>query len=161
RRTRGACRPLSPAGVRCAGKGARTDTLRRCVLRGTRARAAARPRGRQRRRGTTRGGRGRTATRPPAPSHNSGTGIDSMRPSYLDVRGEPVLAFLHPARGVGPAVLLCPPCGREDAASYRSRREWAENLAANGIPVLRLDLPATGDSGGRIDEPGRLASWIE
>ncbi len=85
-----------------------------------------------------------------------------MRPLYLDVRGEPVLCFLHPARrGPGPAVLLCPPFGREDAASYRSRREWAERLAAAGMPVLRFDLPATGDSGGRIDRPGRFETWIE
>ena len=88
--------------------------------------------------------------------------METMRPLYLDVGGEPVFAFLHPARiGREPAVLLCPPFGREDAASYRSRREWAENLAAAGMPVLRFDLPGTGDSAGCIDDPGRLASWVE
>jgi pimeloyl-ACP methyl ester carboxylesterase len=85
-----------------------------------------------------------------------------MRPFYVDVGGEPVLSLLHETGGNGgPAILLCPPFGREDAASYRCRRDWAESLAAAGLPVLRFDLQATGDSGGRIDEPGRLESWIE
>jgi alpha-beta hydrolase superfamily lysophospholipase len=87
---------------------------------------------------------------------------EPMRPLYLDVRGEPVLCFLHPAAGgTQPAVLFCPPFGREDAASYRSRREWAESLAAAGVPALRFDLPATGDSGGRIDTAERLDTWVQ
>ena len=86
----------------------------------------------------------------------------SMRPLYLDVRGEPVLCFLHPAaEAAHPAVLLCPPFGREDAASYRSRREWADSLAAAGMPTLRFDFPGTGDSGGNIDGEHRFASWVE
>ena len=69
---------------------------------------------------------------------------EPMRPLYLDVRDEPVLCFLHPAAGETlPAVLLCPPFGREDAASYRSRREWADSLAAAGMPALRFDFPGT------------------
>lgn len=85
-----------------------------------------------------------------------------MRPLYVSVQGEPVLCLLHPAREpTGPAVLFCPPFGREDATSYRSRLEWAEQLAGAGMPVLRFDLPGTGDSGGRITDPHRLESWIE
>jgi alpha-beta hydrolase superfamily lysophospholipase len=84
-----------------------------------------------------------------------------ISPLYLDVRGEPMLGLFHAARGDGPAVLLCPPFGREDAASYRSRRAWACSLASAGMPVLRVDLPGTGDSGGRIDDPERFQSWLE
>lgn len=85
-----------------------------------------------------------------------------MRPLYIDVLGDPVFALLHSATGeAGPAVLLCPPFGREDAASYRSRREWASLLANAGMPTLRFDLPGTGDSGGRIDDPDRFESWVE
>jgi alpha-beta hydrolase superfamily lysophospholipase len=85
-----------------------------------------------------------------------------MRAFYLDVGGEPVLSLLHEADGgAGPAVLMCPPFGREDVASYRSRREWADSLACAGMPVLRFDLPGTGDSGGRIEESPRFESWIE
>ena len=56
-------------------------------------------------------------------------------------------------------MLLCPPFGWEDFCSYRSRKDWAESLAADGYPALRIDLPATGDSGGDPEQPGRMAAW--
>ncbi|MFI5037852.1 MAG: hypothetical protein ACHP93_05180 [Solirubrobacterales bacterium] len=59
------------------------------------------------------------------------------------------------------AVLICPPFGWEDVCSYRSRREWAEQLATAGHAVLRIDLPSTGDSGGSPEDPDRLAAWID
>ncbi len=59
------------------------------------------------------------------------------------------------------AVLICPPFGWEDVCSYRSRREWAEQLATAGHPVLRIDLPSTGDSSGSPEDPDRLAAWID
>lgn len=59
------------------------------------------------------------------------------------------------------AVLICPPFGWEDVCSYRSRREWAEQLATAGHHVLRIDLPSTGDSGGSPEDPDRLAAWID
>ena len=47
------------------------------------------------------------------------------------------------------SVLICPPFGWEDFCSYRSRLAWAQALAAErATPTLRIDLPATGDSGG-------------
>ncbi len=76
---------------------------------------------------------------------------------------EPVFTLLHmPARaGRGRvAVLICPPFGWEDICSYRSRRDWAEQLALAGHPVLRIDLPGTGDSGGSPDGAGGLAAWV-
>jgi alpha-beta hydrolase superfamily lysophospholipase len=84
-----------------------------------------------------------------------------VRALYFDVRGEPAIGLFHPASGTaGPSVLICPPFGREDATSYRSRRWWAESLADAGMPALRFDLPGTGDSGGGIGAPGRLESWL-
>ncbi len=83
-----------------------------------------------------------------------------MYPIYIDVRGELTLGLLHPAEGAGPAVLLCPPFGREEVASYRSRLEWAESLAAAGMPVLRFDLPGTGDSSGGPYDSDRVGAWI-
>jgi alpha-beta hydrolase superfamily lysophospholipase len=58
-------------------------------------------------------------------------------------------------------VLIVPPFGWEDVASYRARRMWAERLAAAGSPALRLDLPGTGDSAGGPRDPGRVAAWID
>lgn len=86
------------------------------------------------------------------------------RPLYLDAPGrDAVFGVFHPAPDgapPGPAVLLCPPFGWDDVASYRSRRAWAGRLAAGGVATLRIDLPGTGDSGGGATDPGRLAAWV-
>lgn len=89
--------------------------------------------------------------------------MSGSRGFYLD-RGEPVFALYdEPAAGTParPGVLICPPWGWDELASYRSRRRWAELLAAAGHPVLRIDLPATGDSAGDPATPGLLDRWIE
>ena len=85
-------------------------------------------------------------------------------PIYLDTDGieDPIFGFLHmPADGERGeiAVLLCPPFGWEDICSYRSRRDWAEQLTVAGHPTLRIDLPGTGDSGGSPRDPARLSAW--
>jgi pimeloyl-ACP methyl ester carboxylesterase len=88
--------------------------------------------------------------------------------TYLDAGGDPVLAVLHHADGdlKDTAVLMAPPFGWEDVCSYRSRRAWAESLAAQGFPVLRLDLPGTGDSGGEatvaasVEALTAAAGWL-
>jgi alpha-beta hydrolase superfamily lysophospholipase len=82
------------------------------------------------------------------------------RPGYFAVGGEWTLGQLHAADGLGPSVVFCPPFGREDVASYRSRLEWAESLAAAGMPALRFDFPGTGDSTGAAQDPERVQQWI-
>jgi alpha-beta hydrolase superfamily lysophospholipase len=87
------------------------------------------------------------------------------RPVYVGAGPEPAFGLFHPAAGSAAprlAVLLCPPFGWEDMCSYRSRRDWAEHLAAEGRPTLRLELPGTGDSPGGATGPGgagRLDAW--
>jgi alpha-beta hydrolase superfamily lysophospholipase len=87
----------------------------------------------------------------------------SPQPLYLEAGGEAFLAFLHdPPDGRGArAVLLCPQLGWDDVCAYRSRFEWAERLAARGFTAMRLDLPGTGDSPGRHDDPRRLEAWTK
>ncbi len=83
------------------------------------------------------------------------------RPLYLDVQAGPVLAFLHGTTAT-PAlagVLFCPPFGWDDICSYRSRREWATQLAAKGHPALRFDLPGAGDSAGTPCDADLLGAW--
>jgi pimeloyl-ACP methyl ester carboxylesterase len=73
-----------------------------------------------------------------------------------------VFGLFHPAGPAPPtgtAVLLVPPFGWEDMCSYRSRRLWAQDLAAAGRPALRIDLPATGDSSGSPRDGGMLEPW--
>ena len=57
-------------------------------------------------------------------------------------------------------VLICPPWGWEEVASYRTRREWAERLAAAGHPTVRFELPGTGDSDGDPGTPDLVADWV-
>ena len=80
---------------------------------------------------------------------------------YLDAGGTPFPAVLHRAPGAAAptTVLLVPPFGWEDMASYRARWAWAEDLSAHGYPALRIDLPGTGDSGGVAADPGTWARW--
>jgi alpha-beta hydrolase superfamily lysophospholipase len=84
-------------------------------------------------------------------------------PIYLETALDMVFGvFQAPPPGVasGTAVLICAPWGWDEVASYRSRRLWAERLAASGHPTLRFDLPATGDSAGTPADPDRLESWV-
>lgn len=83
-------------------------------------------------------------------------------PTYLHGGIEPAFGLFHaPAAGLtdATAILICPPFGWEDICSYRSRRDWAEHLAAAGHPVLRIDLPGAGDSSGSARDEGRLSAW--
>ena len=75
---------------------------------------------------------------------------------------EPVFGQMHmPAEREQheTAVLLSPPFGWDEICSYRSRRAWAQQLAAAGHPTLRIDLPSAGDSGGSPNDSGRLDAW--
>jgi len=88
----------------------------------------------------------------------------ALHPIYLETGPDCTFGFFHPPsawpeRREGTAVLLCPPFGWEDVASYRSRRTWAGVLAAEGHATLRIDLPGAGDSAGSPRDPDRLAAW--
>ncbi|MCU1338402.1 MAG: hypothetical protein JWO19_3983 [Bryobacterales bacterium] len=58
-------------------------------------------------------------------------------------------------------VLIVPPFGWEDVCSYRPLRSLGRTLAASGIPVLRYDLPGTGDSSGDALDSGLFEAWIQ
>lgn len=85
----------------------------------------------------------------------------SPRAMYLQVAGTTVFAVLHEAAGPlrDTAVLLCPQFGWEDMLTYRTRREWAQDLARRGYTTLRIDFPGSGDSAGVPTDPGQLEAW--
>ncbi|HEX3517757.1 MAG TPA: alpha/beta fold hydrolase [Solirubrobacteraceae bacterium] len=87
----------------------------------------------------------------------------ASRPLYISAGGDSIFAFLHEASVPrrDSAVLMCPPFGWEDMCSYRSQREWATALAAEGFATLRIDFPGSGDSSGGPRDPHRVRAWTE
>lgn len=85
------------------------------------------------------------------------------RPFYLQTSPDPAFATVHPpapGRRSSVGVLLCPPFGWSELCTHRSRRTWANELADAGYPVLRIDLPGTGDSAGSLTSAGLLDAWV-
>ena len=83
---------------------------------------------------------------------------------YLECAGETVSAIVEEPAASGrrdTAVLMSPPFGWHDVASYRIRRRWALDLAGKGYTTTRVSLPSTGDSGGTPTDPARLVAWTE
>jgi pimeloyl-ACP methyl ester carboxylesterase len=77
---------------------------------------------------------------------------------------KPTFAMYHaPAAGAQDqaAVIFCAPFGWEDMGSYPIRRIWARRLAAAGHPVLRFDLPGSGQSAGTPGDSEQLRSWLQ
>lgn len=80
------------------------------------------------------------------------------------VAAEPfdVYAQLSEPRAEVPArepVLLIGPWGWEDISAHRPLRTWAHHLARRGHPVLRIDLPGSGDSAGDPKTPDLVGAW--
>ncbi|WP_207458938.1 alpha/beta hydrolase [Azospirillum sp. SYSU D00513] len=68
--------------------------------------------------------------------------------------------WLHPASG-GRGVVLCGPHATEELILHRAWRDFAETLAASGLPTLRFDYHGMGDSAGGDEDPGRVRAWID
>ena len=84
------------------------------------------------------------------------------RPLYLDIDRKPIFGFLHEPIGERPSgtgVLLVGPWGWDEVVTYRSRRDWAEDLARAGHLTLRIDLPGAGDSAGSAADDDLVAAW--
>jgi glycosyltransferase involved in cell wall biosynthesis/pimeloyl-ACP methyl ester carboxylesterase len=85
------------------------------------------------------------------------------RSMYLSVGATPVFATAHIPVGTArsTAVLLLPPIGWDEQCSHRVRRQWADGLAHNGYPALRIDLQGTGDSCDCDPDVDLLQAWID
>ncbi len=92
------------------------------------------------------------------------TVVDDTRAVYVPSRAGHVAGRLDLPPAGGPLrqpVLLCPPWGWAEVASYRARWDWARRLAAAGHPTLRIDLVGTGNSAGGPRDGGLVAAWID
>jgi len=58
-------------------------------------------------------------------------------------------------------VVIVPAFGWEEVCSYRPLRFFARMLAERGLPVLRYDLPGTGDSSGGLLDENLVEAWIQ
>jgi pimeloyl-ACP methyl ester carboxylesterase len=67
--------------------------------------------------------------------------------------------WLHVGHG-SHGVVLCNPFGHEEAWGHKAMRYLAEELSRRGIPVLRFDYLATGDSVGIDHESDRVDHFI-
>jgi dienelactone hydrolase len=85
-----------------------------------------------------------------------------MIPFHFGSPDRTLLGLFHPAAdgtSSDRAVLLCNPFGQEAVRGHRLYRVLAERLANAGVPVLRFDYYATGDSLGD-DEASDLDGWV-
>ena len=72
--------------------------------------------------------------------------------------------WLHvprPLRAGLRGVILCAPLGDEALGTYRAWRGLADRLAEAGMPVLRFDYPASGDSLFADGELPGLGPWLD
>ncbi|SAL77622.1 alpha/beta hydrolase [Caballeronia choica] len=67
--------------------------------------------------------------------------------------------WLHPGQGTR-GVVICSPFGHEEPWCHKGIRYLAEELSAYGIPVLRFDYWATGDSAGLDGDPHRFDAFV-
>lgn len=75
----------------------------------------------------------------------------------------PLFGWLHgTATPADLGVLVCPPLGQEMVNAYRSLQALAQDLAARGLPTLRLDYAGCGNSAeppSAEAEHGHAAAW--
>jgi dienelactone hydrolase len=66
-----------------------------------------------------------------------------------------------PGSSLGLGVVINTSIGNDGVIAHRSLRVLGQQLASAGLPTLRFDPPATGDSTGQDDDPDRIAGWRE
>jgi alpha-beta hydrolase superfamily lysophospholipase len=85
-------------------------------------------------------------------------------PVYFESGDNHLFAWLHrPATPLESklGVVICSPFGYESICAHRSVREFAEAIAADGIPALRFDYLGTGDSAEIDENADHLRLWTE
>lgn len=76
----------------------------------------------------------------------------------------PLFGVYHQPRGSkvrasNRAAIICPPIGQEYNRTHWTHRLFANQIARNGIHVLRMDYHGIGDSAQSVDEISGLQQW--
>ena len=99
---------------------------------------------------------------PSAPGEIQAYGRNYPLPLWLVSEGVPVAAWLH--RRVNErsrvGVVLSTSIGIEALFAYPAVIQWADALAAIGVPCLRFDPPGSGDSDGTLLSEGVMTRWL-
>ncbi len=85
-------------------------------------------------------------------------------PLYFESGANRLFAWLHsPSTPLDPklGVVICSPFGYEAICAHRSVREFAEAIAAVGIPALRFDYLGTGDSADIDENSDYIKAWSQ
>lgn len=89
-------------------------------------------------------------------------GRNHPSPLWLPGAGAPMAAWLHRpvnrCRRVG--VVLSSSIGIEALFAYPALIQWADALAASGVPCLRFDPPGSGDSDGTFLSDDVMPRWL-
>ena len=82
---------------------------------------------------------------------------------YFESGAERLFGWLHlPEQpGARTGIVLCKPFGYEAVCMHRSWREFADEFAALGFPVIRFDYAGTGDSTGDESGSGLIGQWTD
>jgi pimeloyl-ACP methyl ester carboxylesterase len=83
------------------------------------------------------------------------------RPLFLGAGGHRFFAQLLPAQGqLKGAAVVCQPWGREGIQTQRMMHCLSRDLAAQGITVLRMELPGCGHGEGDDWQGQRVETWL-
>jgi alpha-beta hydrolase superfamily lysophospholipase len=85
-------------------------------------------------------------------------------PVYFESGNSSLFAWLHrpsTPRESKLGVVICSPFGYESICAHRSVREFAEAIAAAGIPALRFDYLGTGDSAEIDENADHVKLWTQ
>ena len=81
-------------------------------------------------------------------------------PVWFGETDRPLFGWFHTSGQVRAGVVLCAPFAHEYTQAYYALRLLAEQLAAQGVAVLRFDYDGMGDSAGDNGDPDRLKAWL-
>lgn len=95
---------------------------------------------------------------PPLPAKTGRVHLTFVQPVRISSGGAALAGLFQAASSQKVAVLICNPFGQEAIRAQRSLRVVSERLGRQGIPSLRFDYFATGDSPGE-DGSGRMSRW--